>query len=85
MQKQQRVRLEKRAKRDLAALPVVDSTRILHCVKRYAESGHGDVRHLRGDYEGELRLRVGRYRIILSIRGRYVIVHAIVDRKDAYR
>ena len=50
------------ARKDLNRLDRQVAGRILQAVQRYATTGQGDVRRLRGS-EGELRLRVGDWRV----------------------
>jgi mRNA interferase RelE/StbE len=59
--------------------------RIFAALHRFAETGDGDVRKLRGQ-SGELRLRVGDYRVRFSQESDESLrIHAVLHRKDAYR
>jgi mRNA-degrading endonuclease RelE of RelBE toxin-antitoxin system len=52
---------------------------------RFAESGEGDVRKLQGQ-SGELRLRVGDYRVRFTQEADDSLqIHAVLHRKEAYR
>ncbi len=42
---------------------------ILKALHRYAETGHGRVKPLAGEFEGLLRLRVGGYRVLFDETG----------------
>jgi mRNA-degrading endonuclease RelE of RelBE toxin-antitoxin system len=50
------------AVRDLARLDRVVQARIYAALVRFATTGHGDVKSLK-DRPGELRLRVGKWRV----------------------
>jgi mRNA-degrading endonuclease RelE of RelBE toxin-antitoxin system len=52
---------------------------------RYAETGHGDVKTLQGEFAGRLRLRVGDYRVVFSCVAEGIQVHGVKNRKEAYR
>ena len=54
-------------------------------VLRYASSGHGDVISLHGPLHGHLRLRVGDYRVFFSPIGDRLRIHAVKNRREAYR
>ena len=59
--------------------------RILTEIRRFAESGAGDVRELKGQ-SGELRLRVGDYRVRFTNDPDDTIrIHAVRHRREAYR
>jgi mRNA interferase RelE/StbE len=57
--------------------------RIIRAVVRFAETGQGDVKVLAGR-QGELRLRVGDWRVLFS-RGDAIVVHRVRPRGEAYR
>ena len=44
----------------------------------------GDVRKLAGQ-EGKYRLRIGAHRVLFTLEDGTIFVHAVKDRKDAYR
>ena len=54
------------AVRDLASLDRTVQARIDSALVRYAATGHGDVKPLK-DRPGELRLRVGKWRVFFSL------------------
>lgn len=58
---------------------------ILKALHRYAETGEGRVKALKGDFEGLLRLRVGNHRVLFDETADAITVHRIRDRKDAYQ
>jgi len=59
--------------------------RIFFGLQRFAETGEGDVRKLKGE-SGELRLRIGDYRVRFSEDADGTLrIHYVRHRKDAYR
>ena len=58
---------------------------ILKALHRYAETGAGRVKPLKGEFEGLFRLRVGNYRVLFDETAEAITVHRISDRKDAYQ
>jgi mRNA interferase RelE/StbE len=73
------------AVRDLARLDRVVQARIDAALVRFAATGHGDVKSLK-DRPGELRLRVGRWRVFFCLEPPDSIrVLGIDNRGEAYR
>jgi mRNA interferase RelE/StbE len=73
------------ARTDVRRLDRDTAMRIFAALHRFAESGEGDVRKLQGQ-SGELRLRVGDYRVRFTQEADDSIrIHAVLHRKDAYR
>ena len=59
--------------------------RILTALHRFAETGEGDIRKLQGG-SGELRLRVGDYRVRFTEESQEaLVIHTVRHRSDAYR
>ncbi len=59
--------------------------RIFTVLHRFAETGEGDVKKLKGE-SGELRLRVGDYRVRFTKEpADNLHIHSVRHRKDAYR
>ena len=59
--------------------------RIFVALHRFAETGEGDVKKLKEE-TGELRLRVGDYRVRLTEEsGDILHIHSVRHRKEAYR
>jgi mRNA-degrading endonuclease RelE of RelBE toxin-antitoxin system len=58
--------------------------RVLAAVERFAATGDGDLKHLQGR-RGEWRLRVGRWRIRLTIEGGTLHILRVLPRDQAYR
>ena len=73
------------AKADLRAIDQPTALRILHIVARYLATGEGDVKKLQGE-SGELRLRVGDYRVRFTEEHPDTLrIHAVLHRREAYR
>ena len=73
------------ARADVRRLDRDTAMRIFAALHRFAESGDGDVRKLQGQ-SGELRLRVGDYRVRFTQEADDSLrIHAVLHRKDAYR
>ncbi len=70
---------------EVRAIPQHIAMTILEAIHRYAKTGMGPVRPLSGDMDGLLRLRVGNHRVIFEETADAVIVHHVLDRRDAYR
>jgi len=80
-----RIAWSERARADIRRLDRGDATRILTILDRFAETGHGDIKKLKGD-SGELRLRAGDYRVRFTEEpGDILRIHTVRHRKDAYR
>jgi len=62
-----------------AALQVFDS------LLRFARTGDGDIKRLKGELEGKLRLRSGDYRVIMTQVATKLRIHSVRHRKEAYR
>lgn len=54
------------SQRDLRALEAALVRRLIQAVKRYAETGDGDIKKLQG-VEREWRLRVGDWRVLFTL------------------
>ena len=80
------VRFAPSAQRDLRRIERATDARIVQAIERYALSGHGDVKHLRGSGD-ERRLRVGDWRVRFRFGdgGQIVEVLRILPRGRAYR
>ncbi len=73
------------ARGDIRRLDKSTAIRILSALQRFAESGTGDVKALRGARE-ELRLRIGDYRLFFVHSPADTIeVRRVLHRKEAYR
>ena len=80
-----RVKISGPARRDLRRMNPDMVTRVLDAIARYADTGHGDVKRLRG-WDEELRLRVGDWRVRFRFVGSDLIeVIRVLPRGRAYR
>ena len=74
-----------RARSELHALDRAVAQRIYKAAKRYAESGAGDVKQLRG-LNNRYRLRVGDWRIVFALEeGGVLRILRAAHRRDIYR
>jgi len=79
----------RRARDDIQAIArhdIFTARRIAEAVVRYVEDERGDVRKLVGQ-GGLCRLRVGDWRVLFTLEdeGQTVLVHRVLNRRDAYR
>ena len=73
------------ARADVRHIDRDTAMRILNALDRFARTGEGDIKKLQGD-SGELRLRVGDYRVRFKEDPLgTVYVHAVLHRSEAYR
>jgi mRNA-degrading endonuclease RelE of RelBE toxin-antitoxin system len=70
--------------KDLKRLDSETHARISSALERFAATGDGDVRPLRGEFAGSYRLRVGRWRIFVRLEGADIIAYQIDNRGEAY-
>lgn len=70
---------------EVRAIPQHIAMTILEAIHRSANTGVGRVRPLSSEMEGLFRLRVGSHRVIFEETADTVIVHHVLDRRDAYR
>lgn len=73
------------ALKDLARLDGSLVRRIVAAVEGFAASGRGDIKHLKGQLAGELRLRVADQRVLLESDAQEIRVLHVLDRDEAYR
>lgn len=81
-----RVLLTRHAERDLDNLDPPVRERIVRILRRFAETGHGDVKSLKG-LDDRWRLRVGDWRVLFTFAPDHdaLIVLRVVPRDKAYR
>jgi mRNA-degrading endonuclease RelE of RelBE toxin-antitoxin system len=73
------------ARADIRVIPQHVAMNILSAIHRLAETGAGPVKTLQ-DSAGEKRLRVGDFRVRFTEEGGDTLhIHAVKNRKDAYR
>jgi mRNA interferase RelE/StbE len=73
------------ARADVRRIDRKMAMRIFTTILRFAETGEGDVKELKGQ-SGELRLRVGDYRVRFTHEADGTIrIHSVRHRREAYR
>ena len=73
------------ARADVRRIDRDAAMRILNALDRFARTGEGDIKKLQGD-SGELRLRVGDYRVRFNEDPPGMLhIHAVLHRSEAYR
>jgi mRNA interferase RelE/StbE len=72
------------AKSNIRAIPRQTAMSILAAIHRFAESGAGDVKMLKGN-EADKRLRVGDFRVRFTETESEIHIEAVRNRKNAYR
>jgi mRNA-degrading endonuclease RelE of RelBE toxin-antitoxin system len=83
---ERRLEITRRAARDLDALEKPQRAAISDAITRFAAGErNSDVRKLQGYDPPRWRLRVGRYRAILTLDGEVVVIERVLLRRDAYR
>jgi mRNA-degrading endonuclease RelE of RelBE toxin-antitoxin system len=81
-----RISFSDEAKADIRAIPQQIAMNILSAVHRLAQTGAGRVKKLQGTEPPEFRLRVGDFRVRFTEEsGDILRIHAVKDRKEAYR
>jgi mRNA interferase RelE/StbE len=81
-----RVEFRTGIERETRAIPAQDLKQIAAAIRRYAETGYGNVKAMKGK-PGEYRLRVGDWRLRFALdasRGELVVQH-VLHRREAYR
>jgi mRNA interferase RelE/StbE len=79
-----RIVFSDQAKADIRGIPRQIALNILAAIHRLAESGAGRVKVLQGQVD-EKRLRVGDFRVRFTEENGELHIHAVKNRKDAYR
>jgi mRNA interferase RelE/StbE len=73
------------ARADIRRLDRDTAMRIFAALHRFVETGEGNVKKLKGD-SGELRLRVGDYRVRFTAEPNDTLhIHSVRHRSEAYR
>ncbi|MGA2073129.1 MAG: type II toxin-antitoxin system RelE/ParE family toxin [Terriglobia bacterium] len=73
------------ARADVRRLDKPNAQKLFDTLLRFARTGQGDVKQLKGELTGKLRLRSGDYRLVFSQSGDTLRVHSVRHRKEAYR
>jgi len=79
------LRLTRRAKKDLEALPAVVREAVVETIALIEVEPESMGKHLVGRLEGLWSARIGNYRVLYTIEQHAVIVRAIRHRVVAYR
>lgn len=74
-----------RARSDLRGIDQPVALQILKTLARYAFTGEGNVKQLRGMQPPLLRLRAQDHRIFLRDKGDFLEIARILHRREAYR
>ena len=73
-----------RARADIRRLDRNAAMRIFEALHRFAETDEGDIKKLQGE-SGELRLRVGDYRVRFRDFNDSIEILSVKHRREAYR
>jgi mRNA-degrading endonuclease RelE of RelBE toxin-antitoxin system len=73
------------ARADVRRLEKPNAQKLFDTLLRFARTGQGDVKQLKGELTGKLRLRSGNYPLIFSQSGDRLRVHSVRHRSEAYR
>jgi mRNA interferase RelE/StbE len=74
-----------RARADIRRLDRDTAMRVFEALHRFAETDEGDIKKLQGQ-SGELRLRVGDYRVrFTEAPDNTLRIHSVRHRREAYR
>jgi mRNA interferase RelE/StbE len=64
-------------------LPETVQEEVLEALRRYALTGEGGVKQMKGGLG--LRLRVGDYRVVFDMTADEITIHAVGHRREVYR
>jgi mRNA-degrading endonuclease RelE of RelBE toxin-antitoxin system len=73
------------ARADIRTLDRATAMRIFNGLYRFTLTGDGNVKALTGKFAGQLRLRLGDYRVIFTDSGEILHVVRVRNRREAYR
>lgn len=79
------LRFSKRATKDFGRLETVVQQQVWAGLGQVCAEGFGDIKALKGEYKGLLRVRVGNYRVVIQVLEFVVFIVEINDRKDSYK
>lgn len=79
-----RILFSDQARADVRRLDRDTAMRVFTTLHRFAETGEGDIKRLKGE-GGELRLRVGDYRVRFTEESDTLHIDRVLHRKEAYR
>lgn len=75
----------KRGLKDLSNLEPVVGQHIFSALEQVCTFGIGDIKALKGEYKGLLRIRIGDFRVVVQVNEEIIFVVEISNRKDAYK
>jgi mRNA interferase RelE/StbE len=79
------LQFSKRSLKDFEKLEARVRQQIWAGLGQVCAEGVGDIKALKGELKGLIRVRVGEYRIVIQVVGSTVFVVEVSNRKDAYR
>jgi len=74
----------KRALKDIKDLSKDDRTRVFDRIENLKDNLSGDVKKLT-NHVPEYRMRCGNWRVLFEVNGSEIIIHRILNRKEAYQ
>jgi plasmid stabilization system protein ParE len=80
-----RVVWTEQAKADVRSIAQPIALQILRTLARYAQTGEGNTKQLRGVEPPLIRLRAQDHRIFFRDKGDRIEISRVLDRKEAYR
>jgi mRNA-degrading endonuclease RelE of RelBE toxin-antitoxin system len=75
----------KRGLKDLSSLEPQFQQQVFTGLREVCLQGIGDIKAMKGEYKGLLRIRIGDFRAVVEVVQNTVLVVEITHRKDAYR
>jgi mRNA interferase RelE/StbE len=75
----------KRGLKDLSSLEPQVQQQVFSGLQEVCLHGIGDIKAMKGEYKGLLRIRIGDFRAVVQVNDGTVFVVEISHRKDAYR
>lgn len=80
-----RIHWRDEASADIRRLDRATAMRIFEGVLHFARTGGGDLTSLHGDLAGNLRLRLGDYRVLFRLDQNTMSIFGVRHRSEAYR
>ena len=79
-----KIAFAEQARADVRRLDIPTAMRLFAGIRRFAETGVGDVKKLAGETD-ELRLRIGEYRVRFVEQSDTIHIKRVLHRSEAYR
>jgi mRNA-degrading endonuclease RelE of RelBE toxin-antitoxin system len=70
---------------DIRAIDRSTSMHLFEGILRFSRTGAGDIKTLHGDMAGALRLRLGDYRVLFTLKENAMRIFGVRHRSEAYR